>query len=131
SPDRKRLLVTSAWAHTVSEYALPSWERLGAVSIAREPRSVVTSSDGQYAFVTHAVGSAISKVALADFTAASNASAEAVLLGGRDFTPQQSFRGCCMEFSSFNQFDDTPGVMNEPRIHRATRFVSHEPPVEA
>jgi mono/diheme cytochrome c family protein len=99
TPDGNRLLITSAWAHTVTSLALPSWQRLGELSVPREPRSVITDREGKYAYVTHAVGSTISKVAIDEVTngMASNGSAEQVLLGGRDFTPQFSFRGCCFD----------------------------------
>ena len=62
TPDRKVLLVTSAWGHALSTYDAESLETKLLVELPREPRAIVVSDDGSRAFVSHAVGGRISVV---------------------------------------------------------------------
>src|SRR5262249_37487821 len=58
------LLVTSAWGHTLTALDGESLAVRYTVDLAREPRSVTVAPDGRRAFVTHAVGDAVTIVDL-------------------------------------------------------------------
>jgi len=69
-PSDRELLVTSGWGHALTVLDVPaeqgrplavarSWE------LAAEPRGVVASDDGKFAFVSHAVGQSLERVELA------------------------------------------------------------------
>ncbi|MFZ5890739.1 MAG: hypothetical protein ACOY0T_06775 [Myxococcota bacterium] len=64
SADSKLAVVTSAWSARVSlidlERAVLRWSH----AVVREPRGVVLTRDGQSAYVTHLVGSALTRIAL-------------------------------------------------------------------
>jgi mono/diheme cytochrome c family protein len=66
TPDGKSLLVTSGWGHALTEFDVATGREQFQVSLPRDPRAVVTSSDGSKAFVSHAVGSSLSVVDLRD-----------------------------------------------------------------
>jgi mono/diheme cytochrome c family protein len=73
------LLVTSAWGHTLTGLDGRTLARRFAVDTAREPRGVAVTADGRRAFITHAVGDAVTVVDLAavrDAGAASSARAD-------------------------------------------------------
>jgi mono/diheme cytochrome c family protein len=65
TPDEATLVVASGWTHEVSAYTLADRTLKTKVNVAREPRSIAMASDGSKAYVTHAVGAAISAVDLA------------------------------------------------------------------
>ena len=65
TPDRKRAVVTSAWSAEVSivDIADPAAMKLVAhEKVAREPRGVAIAPDGKTAFVSHLVGSALTRI---------------------------------------------------------------------
>ena len=81
---RGEILVTSAWGHALT--ALDS-ETLAArfrLDLGREPRSVTATLDGRRAFVTHAVGDAVTSVDLFPEGSAEGPAAHTIHgLGGR------------------------------------------------
>src|SRR4051812_44267821 len=58
------LLVTSAWGHTLTALATNPLRVRWSLDVPREPRSIVITSDGRRAFVTHLVGNAVTVVDL-------------------------------------------------------------------
>lgn len=60
--DEKTALVTSAWSSRVSAVDLGSGKKLWSVEVAREPRAVVVRDGGATAYVTHLVGSSITRL---------------------------------------------------------------------
>jgi mono/diheme cytochrome c family protein len=71
TPDGATLLVTSAWARALTAFDAATLARSFDVSLPREPRAVVVSDDGRFAYVSHAVGAIASRVTLADKTVTS------------------------------------------------------------
>jgi cytochrome c peroxidase len=61
---RGEILVTSGWGRAVTSLAADTLAQRFVIDVAREPRGVVVSPDGARAFVTHAVGDAITVVDL-------------------------------------------------------------------
>jgi len=68
TPDDATLLVTSGWGRALTAYDAGKLTRSFEVSLPREPRAVVVSDDGKFAYVSHAVGAQASRVTLADKT---------------------------------------------------------------
>jgi hypothetical protein len=68
TPDDGTLLVSSAWGRTLGAYDARSLAKSFQVALPREPRAVVVSDDGKYAFVSHAIGARATRVKLADKT---------------------------------------------------------------
>jgi DNA-binding beta-propeller fold protein YncE/mono/diheme cytochrome c family protein len=68
TPDDATLLVTSGWGRALGAYDARSLAKAYQVALPREPRAVVVSDDGKYAYVSHAVGAKASRVTLADKT---------------------------------------------------------------
>ncbi|HET9933675.1 MAG TPA: hypothetical protein VFQ35_23380, partial [Polyangiaceae bacterium] len=70
SADGKRAIVTSAWAAQVSfidlQRAALRWSR----PVSREPRGVALTRDGSTAYLTHLVGSHVTRIGLDDARAA-------------------------------------------------------------
>jgi mono/diheme cytochrome c family protein len=64
TPDDQRLLVTSAWARTLTALDATSMKPVFDVQLDREPRAVVVDGDGERAFVAHVVGAKMSVVDL-------------------------------------------------------------------
>jgi DNA-binding beta-propeller fold protein YncE len=62
--DDERVLVTSAWAHTLTVLDEGTLEPLASHDLPREPRAVVVDDDNRRVFVSHAVGSSVSIVDL-------------------------------------------------------------------
>lgn len=62
------LLVTSAWGHALTGIDAATGEPRFSMDLPREPRGVTLSPDGRRAFVTHAVGEALSVVDFAPGT---------------------------------------------------------------
>lgn len=60
--DEKRAVVTSAWTQKVSVIDLAAMKVLASVDVPREPRGVTISSDGETAWITHLVGSKLTKL---------------------------------------------------------------------
>lgn len=56
------VLVTSAWGHTLTGIDVETRQARFSMDLPREPRGVTLSPDGQRAFVTHAVGEAMSVI---------------------------------------------------------------------
>jgi DNA-binding beta-propeller fold protein YncE/mono/diheme cytochrome c family protein len=68
TPDDATVLVTSGWGRTLSAFDARKMTRSYEVALPREPRAVVVSDDGKYAYVSHAVGALASRITLADKT---------------------------------------------------------------
>jgi DNA-binding beta-propeller fold protein YncE len=68
------LLVTSAWGHALTGIDVATLEARLSFDLPREPRGVTIAPDGRRAFVTHAVGDAVSVI---DLDGRSGAAAEA------------------------------------------------------
>ncbi len=66
TPDDTTLLVTSGWGRTLTAFDAGKITKSFEVSLPREPRAVVVSDDGAFAYVSHAVGARASRVTLAD-----------------------------------------------------------------
>jgi mono/diheme cytochrome c family protein len=64
SSDDETLVATSGWGRTVTVLDAFTFTRRAEHLVAREPRSVVISSDGKRAFVSHAVGQTLDVVPL-------------------------------------------------------------------
>ena len=62
SPDESTVLVTSAWTHKVSAIDLATAKVRWTIDVPREPRAVVIRPDGGSAYVTHLVGSAVTRI---------------------------------------------------------------------
>jgi DNA-binding beta-propeller fold protein YncE/mono/diheme cytochrome c family protein len=62
--DERLLLVTSGWGRSLTTFRTDTYRELRRVPLAREPRGVVVSDDGNKAFVSHAVGGTISIIDL-------------------------------------------------------------------
>ena len=62
SPDESTVLVSSAWTHKVSAVDLASAKVRWTIDVPREPRAVVIRPDGASAYVTHLVGSAVTRI---------------------------------------------------------------------
>ena len=65
TPDGKRAIVTSAWSAEATLVDVPSAKAIATVKTNREPRGVVVAPDGKTAFVSHLVGTALTKLAIA------------------------------------------------------------------
>lgn len=64
TPDDATLVVTSGWGQALAAHDTRTMARRFRVDLEREPRAVIVSDDGSTAFVSHAVGSHLSVVAL-------------------------------------------------------------------
>ena len=62
SADRSTALVTSAWTHQVTAVDLATMKARWTVDVARDPRAVVIPTEGDRAYVSHAVGSALTRL---------------------------------------------------------------------
>jgi cytochrome c peroxidase len=62
SPDEKTALVSSAWTHQVSAVDLVTRTKRWSIDVAREPRGIVIRPDGSSAYVTHLVGSEVTRI---------------------------------------------------------------------
>ncbi len=79
TPDDATLLVTSGWGHALEGFGLAEpHARTLAVDLAREPRSIVVSSDGKTAYIAHAMANQVSTIDLED---AKNTKVAAIELG--------------------------------------------------
>ncbi|MEQ9319845.1 MAG: c-type cytochrome [Polyangiaceae bacterium] len=94
NPDGDVLAVTSAWAQRLVTIAIPSGETIHSVALPREPRGVAIAEDGATAYVAHAIGSAVSRVAL-PVEGAAPTEPLTLSLAGTDTTPRR-FRGCVL-----------------------------------
>jgi mono/diheme cytochrome c family protein len=64
TPDASTLLVSTVVSPGLEAYAAKDLSPVFALALPRDPRSIVVSSDGARAFVTHATGGAVSVVDL-------------------------------------------------------------------
>ena len=62
SPDESTALVTSAWTHKVSAIDLATAKVRWTIDVGREPRAVIIRPDGASAYVTHLVGSSVTRI---------------------------------------------------------------------
>jgi len=62
TPDERTALVSSAWTHKLSAIDLATLTVRWTVDLAREPRAVVVRPDGDSAYVTHLVGTALTRL---------------------------------------------------------------------
>jgi cytochrome c peroxidase len=60
--DESLALVTSAWTHKVSVVDLASGKVKATLDVPREPRRVIMHPNGKSAYVTHLVGSALTRI---------------------------------------------------------------------
>jgi DNA-binding beta-propeller fold protein YncE len=65
TPDESTVVVTTGWGQKLAAFDGKTLASKYEVRVPREPRSVVVADDGSTAFVSHAVGSIVSAVALA------------------------------------------------------------------
>jgi DNA-binding beta-propeller fold protein YncE len=65
TPDGGTLLVTSGWGRALAAFDSRTFAKSFEVALAREPRAVVVTDDGKFAYVSHAVGAQASRVELA------------------------------------------------------------------
>jgi DNA-binding beta-propeller fold protein YncE len=70
TPDDSTLLVTSGWGRALTAFDALTFARSFQLGLAREPRSVVVTDDGRFAYVSHAVGAKASRVDLRTKTVA-------------------------------------------------------------
>jgi DNA-binding beta-propeller fold protein YncE/mono/diheme cytochrome c family protein len=73
TPDAKRAVVTSAWAAEVSVIDIDAGKVIAKFPVAREPRGVAIAADGKTAFVSHLVGTALTKITGIDAEPAASA----------------------------------------------------------
>jgi DNA-binding beta-propeller fold protein YncE len=97
TPDDRTVLVTSGWGRTLAGFDGSGLARTLEVSLAREPRAVVASDDGKYAYVSHAVGGKASRVDLAA------ARADEVSLHGHDVFQRQQMRQMKLQIAQMQQ----------------------------
>jgi cytochrome c peroxidase len=64
APDASAAYVTSAWTHAVTRVDLAKLAVDWTVDVPREPRGVSVSADGGVVYVSHLMGSALTKLAL-------------------------------------------------------------------
>lgn len=64
TPDGMTAVVTSAWTHQVTAVDLGTNTVRFSLDVQREPRAVAVRPDGKVAYVSHLVGSALTKVSL-------------------------------------------------------------------
>jgi DNA-binding beta-propeller fold protein YncE/mono/diheme cytochrome c family protein len=62
SPDESFVLVSSAWTNRVSAVELATLKVRFSVEVAREPRGITILPDGSRAYVSHLVGSAVTRI---------------------------------------------------------------------
>jgi hypothetical protein len=62
SADGKSAFVTSAWSHRVSRVDLDAMKMVWSVDVAREPRGITVTEDGKKLYVSHLVGSELTKI---------------------------------------------------------------------
>src|SRR4029078_496817 len=62
TPDESTALVTSAWTHRVSGVEIATGKKRFSVDVAREPRAVVVHPSGKAAYVTHLVGTDLTRI---------------------------------------------------------------------
>jgi cytochrome c peroxidase/DNA-binding beta-propeller fold protein YncE len=62
TPDEKIALVSSAWTHQVSAVDLATSKKLWSLDVGREPRAIAIKADGSAAYVTHLVGSVVTRI---------------------------------------------------------------------
>ena len=88
TPAGDTLLVASAWGKTLALFRLADLSTRATIWLPREPRGVVVSADGRFAYVSHAVGPSVSRVALDGAVASPGGRLERseVTLSGRDYT---------------------------------------------
>lgn len=62
SPDGRRALVTSAWPAVVSVVDIHEKKVLASLNVPREPRGVAISPDGKTAYVSHLIGTDLTRI---------------------------------------------------------------------
>lgn len=62
TPDESLAIVTSAWTHKVSVVDLAAGKVKATLDVAREPRAVVVHPSGKFAYVTHLVGTELTRI---------------------------------------------------------------------
>ncbi len=90
TPDEKTALVTSAWTHAVTGVDLETARVRFSLDVAREPRGVVVRPDGASAYVTHLVGTAITRI---DGLPSAHAAAHTVALPAAPLRTSRHARG--------------------------------------
>lgn len=86
TPDDESLVATAGWGKSVVVLDAHTFTRRAVHAVGREPRSVVVSSDGKRAFVSHAVGSSLDVIALGELEPkAKSAIKPLIMKGDEDF----------------------------------------------
>jgi DNA-binding beta-propeller fold protein YncE/mono/diheme cytochrome c family protein len=62
TPDERRMLVTSAWTAKLSVIDLEKLTVIATLDVEREPRGIVVMPSGDRAYVSHLVGSAVTRI---------------------------------------------------------------------
>lgn len=62
TPNERTALVTSAWTHQVSAVDIASMKLRFTLDVAREPRGIAITEDGSRAYISHLVGSKLSRI---------------------------------------------------------------------
>ncbi|MFO0679141.1 MAG: cytochrome C peroxidase [Polyangiaceae bacterium] len=79
TPDRKSLLVTHGWGHSLDTFETGTFAKRRHVELPREPRAVLVTDDGTSAYVAHSVGAKMSVVDLRD----ANSKAKEIAFGAQ------------------------------------------------
>jgi DNA-binding beta-propeller fold protein YncE/mono/diheme cytochrome c family protein len=108
TPDDATLLVTSGWGRALTAFDAGKLTRSFEVALPREPRAVVVSDDGRFAYVAHAVGAVASRVTFADKTVT------AISLRERDPNTEAQERTLEKQIEGFRKKgDDVPSSLLE------------------
>ncbi|MBL8740932.1 MAG: hypothetical protein JNK04_07560, partial [Myxococcales bacterium] len=62
SPDERLALVSSAWTQQISAVDLEATKKLWSIGVPREPRAIALRSSGDSAYVSHLVGSSLTRL---------------------------------------------------------------------
>lgn len=116
TPDGKTLLVTSGWGQSLSILDVATGHETARLHLPRDPRAVVTSADGTKAFVSHAVGSQVSVVDLADPGHSVIASS---VDGWSTDNPLSFGRSMMMMGESFRESPDGEASVDSRPVHHA------------
>jgi len=116
TPDDATLLVASGWGRALEGFSTATFEKSISVDLPREPRSVVTSSDGKRAFVSHSVGAVMSVVDL------KGATGSAIALRGTEdpLFFRRPIRGCRLPPMAIDFAIPVPARDSAPALHPRT-----------
>jgi cytochrome c peroxidase len=116
TPDGKTLLITSGWGQSLAILDVATGRESVRLHLPRDPRAVVTSADGAKAYVSHAVGSHVSVVDLADPGHSVIASS---VDGWSTENPLSFGRSMMMMGESFSEIPDREALVASQPVHHA------------